>query len=362
MVIRVQEPGVGKGAGRAARSRAAGPRVLVTALVWLLGAAMLWGLLGAVPGAVAVLAGAVPAEPDSVPRSLAGEARQVATGPLLLAPAGGRWQAAVPDGAAVPAGAELGRITGPAAARLQAEAAAATAALRRLEGTSRASGSGSQAERSALAARSLALASLAAAASIPIVAPQAGRVVWHVDPLALLPDAARTALPPTRLLAGPYAATAGATVAPGQVLGLVAPFGGDLFGVVVPAAEAAGVSGGLRATLRPGDRSATLVGWGPTVAGRCVLWWHVEGDAQGAARTAVTLSWGRVTGVGVPLTAVVRHAGGAWVLVAEGRRWRWQPVQWLGRAGGTALVAGLAAGTRVSARPWLGGLWAAGGW
>lgn len=187
------------------------------------------------------------------------------------------------------------------------------------------------------------------------------------DPLAALPPAAYSDLPPAAVLLPPGPVPARGMALPrGAPLGdLGEPFRGYWL-CVLPAAAGAAVRAADSASLAwPGGAAPMAVqpvGMGPAVAGRLVgifVAGALGPDPGPPRRTEVRLTLPPVAGEIVPRAALLR--GGATVLaVGAGGRARPVPVRELAAAGTLAVVAGLAPGTRVLSRPWRDPLAAAG--
>ncbi len=386
------------------RRRLANPtRLARLALLAFAPVTFLWAVGAALPGPRADLAALTFAPSGAMPRFAAAEAVRLIDGVVLVAPAAGRFEPAVADGATVARGGAVASIEGLAAPALARAVVAAARALR--------DGALPAARRGLLTSRAAAASSLAAANISTISAPAAGTVRWRLPgagEYAPAPGQWVTAGQPLGVVSPPASAwrlrvlgAAPTGLRPGARL-RIAPLGLDARvtriagGTVDVTAGAAAANTATPGPAVPGPAAGSLTGSGstpvgptlpsstppdpapprPTVPSPTTSGATTSGATRSSPATsapaaatahgrplAVTVAWGRASGALVPVGAVVRHGGAAWVLAAPryAGRLHWVRVSVLAAASpsGPAVVAGLAPGAWVAARPWLAGLWAA---
>ncbi len=187
---------------------------------------------------------------------------------------------------------------------------------------------------------------------------RAGRSGWFTpgwDPLAVVPAAAYSDLPPQALRGAVRVASA-----PGQVVQAGAPVGvlGRSWSGVwlcdLPAAARGAVAeaGGARITWSKGAARVRLLAEGPTIAGRFLASFATRSGGPDPGPPQRTRVWVRLPAVrGLAVDAAAIHHG---TVVALGRTGLLRmPVRVRLQARGVALVRGLPAGTRVLRRPWV---------
>ncbi len=208
----------------------------------------------------------------------------------------------------------------------------------------------------------------AAAAAIPAAQRptlRAARSGWFTpgwDPLALVPAAAYSDLPPQALRdAVQVVATSGQVVQAGAPIGMLGPSWSGVWMCDLPAGArgAVAAAGSARITWSGGAAQVHLLAEGPTVAGRFLASFATRSggaDPGPPQRTRVRVRLAAVRGVALPVAAL-RH--GAVVALGPGGM-RDVPVQVRLRMRQLALVRGLPSGTRVLLRPWVAAPWLAG--